>query len=146
MLNRMVEGITNVVDIMIILSIGLLLIFVIPELINRVVKDSLMNWFNSVWVSFRLRKYIESRIAKENGSDYNTQCRNKLIRSAVIDIRNQSVTYIVKLPNNLNVQKDFLEAKEMLYTEIASRFPNYSFSDFKRDKHQMIMEGTKFRR
>lgn len=51
-------AISNTLDGMIVLSVGTLLILVVPELITRIVQDSLANWFYSIRVSFRLRKFL----------------------------------------------------------------------------------------
>ncbi|GGG23874.1 hypothetical protein [Paenibacillus abyssi] len=76
---------------------------------------------------------------------FKLQQHNKAIRKSIIDIRNKKITYLAKLPNDMQAQKLILEAKEILREEISSRFPDYTFSNFERYKHWLTIEGTKMR-
>ena len=67
------------------------------------------------------------------------------LKTSIIDIRKRSITYLVKLPNDLQSHKNFIEMKDILYKEIANQFPSYSFSQFERYKHWVRMDGTKIR-
>ncbi|MEK3976614.1 hypothetical protein [Psychrobacillus sp. FSL K6-1267] len=136
--SKLLEGMTAV-------SFLLLLMLVVPELVTRVSKDSLGNWFKSIWVSHRLRRFLVRQTDHEGEGVLKIQQHNKSIRKSVIDIRNKKITYLVKLPNDMQAQKLILEAKEILREEISSRFPDYTFSNFERYKHWLRIEGTKVR-
>ncbi|WP_284642054.1 hypothetical protein [Paenibacillus silviterrae] len=136
--SKLLEGMTAV-------SFLLLIMLVIPEIITRVSKDSLGNWFKSIWVSHRLRRFLVRQTDHEGEGVLKIQQHNKSIRKSVIDIRNKKITYLVKLPNDMQAQKLILDAKEVLREEISSRFPDYTFSNFERYKHWLTVEGTKMR-
>ena len=142
-MTRVLGEISNALDGMIMLSVGMLLILVVPELIRRIVEDSLTNWFYSIWVSFRLRKFLKRQADHEGEGIFKIQKHNQSIQKSIIDIRNQNITYLVKLPNDVQAQKLILDAKDILREEISSRFPDYSFSNFERYKHWLRINGTK---
>lgn len=144
-MSKVLGSISNTLDGMILLSVGALLILVVPEIITRIVHDSLGNWFNSIWVSFRLRKFLMRQGDHEGEGIFKLQQHNKAIRKSIIDIRNKKITYLAILPNDMQAQKLVLEAKKILREEISSRFPDYTFSNFERYKHWLTIEGTKMR-
>lgn len=144
-MTRVLGLISNTLDGMIVISVASLLILVVPELVLRIVHDSIANWFYSIWVSFRLRKFLMRQADHEGEGIFKLQQHNKAIRKSIIDIRNKKITYLVKMPNDMQAQKLILEAKEILREEISSRFPAYSFSNFERQKHWLRIEGTKIR-
>ncbi|MDD3415716.1 MAG: hypothetical protein PHY47_17200 [Lachnospiraceae bacterium] len=144
-MTRVLVKISHTLDGVIVLSVVVLLILVVPELVNRITEDSLKNWFYSIWVSFRLRKFLVRQADHEGEGILKFQQHNKSIRKSIIDIRNRNITYFVKLPNDMQAQKLILDMKGILHDEITSRFPNYSFSSFERYKHWMRIDGTKMR-
>jgi hypothetical protein len=144
-MSKAVGAISNALDGVIVLSVTTLLILVVSELVLRIVHDSIANWFYSIWVSFRLRKFLMRQADHEGEGTFKLQQHNKAIRKSIIDIRNKKITYLVKIPNDMQAQKLILEAKEILREEISSRFPAYSFSNFERYKHWLKIEGTKIR-
>jgi len=131
----------NAVDWMIILSLGIVLLLIIPELIYRIVQDSLMNWGYSIWMTYRIRKFLFNDI----NSTGNNNGKARIIQNSIIDIRRKNITYFAKLPNNMYSQKKYIEMKEILYKEITSQFPDYSFSQIERYKHWVEISGTKIR-
>ena len=56
-----------------------------------------------------------------------------------------NITYLGKIPNDMQSYKKFEEMKDVLYKEIACLFPKYSFSHLERYKHWVKIEGTKIR-
>ncbi|ERH51132.1 hypothetical protein K4A81_03300 [Bacillus velezensis] len=144
-LYKVVDVISKLLEWMNAVSFLLLLILLVPEIVTRISKDSLGNWFKSFWVSYRLRRFLVRQTDHEGEGFLKIQQHNRSIRKSVIDIRNKKITYIVKLPNDMQVQKLILEAKEILREEISSRFPDYTFSNFERYKHWLRIEGTKMR-
>jgi len=136
--SKLLEGMTAV-------SFLLLIMLVLPEIITRISKDSLGNWFKSIWVSHRLRRFLVRQTDHEGEGVLKIQQHNRSIQKSVIDIKNKKITYLVKLPNDMQAQKLILEAKEILREEISSRFPDYTFSNFERYKHWLTIEGTKMR-
>lgn len=144
-MTRVLGEISNALDGTIVLSVGVLLILVVPELVTRIAQDSLKNWFYSIWVSFRLRKFLVRQADHVGEGVFKLQQHNKSIQKSIIDIRNRNITYLVKLPNDVQAQKLILDTKDILHEEVSSRFPDYSFSNFERYKHWMRIDGTKMR-
>ncbi|MEH6931937.1 hypothetical protein [Bacillus sp. JJ783] len=144
-ISKVLGSIFNTLDGVIVLSVATMLILVIPELVTRIVQDSLANWFYSIWVSFRLRKFLIRQADHEGEGIFKFKQHNKAIRKSIIDVREKKITYIIKLPNGVQAQKLILETKEILREEISSRFPDYTFSNFERYKHCLRIEGTKIR-
>ncbi|ECQ6721961.1 hypothetical protein FZ032_00710 [Listeria monocytogenes] len=123
----------------------LLILLVLPELISRIAKDSLVNWGKSFWVTYRLRRFLIRQTENERESETTIEQHNKAIRSSMLDIRSDSIVFMIKLPNDFQAQKSISDTKEILREEIASRFPYYIFSNLERFKHCLKLEGTNFK-
>ena len=124
------EQMIHVVDCVIAISLGVILLLVIPELIHRMVKDSLLNWLYSIWMTYRIRNFL----FKDTNSVENTSRKTKTIKMSVIDVRKRSIVYLVKLRNDMQSRKKFDKMKDLLYKEITNQFTDYSFSKFERYK------------
>lgn len=135
------EQMIHVVDCVIAISLGVILLLVIPELIHRMVKDSLLNWLYSIWMTYRIRNFL----FKDTNSVENTSRKTKIIKMSVIDVRKRSIVYLVKLRNDMQSRKKFDKMKDLLYKEITNQFTDYSFSKFERYKQWESLEGTKVR-
>ena len=135
------EQMIHVVDCVIAISLGVILLLVIPELIHRMVKDSLLNWLYSIWMTYRIRNFL----FKDANSAENTSRKTKIIKMSMIDIRKKNIVCFVKLRNGLQSRRKFDEMKDVLYKEITNQFPDYSFSKFERYKQWESLEGTKVR-
>lgn len=135
----------NNLDKTILIVLTLLLLLILPELVFRITKDSLLNYIKSYWITFRLRKFLIKRTNYEIEIDSKTQKYNLAIQKAVIDIRNDNILFIIKLPNDHEIQKSITDTTDGLREEISSLFPYYVFSSFERKKHLLILEGTNFR-
>lgn len=133
----------NTLDKFILIVISLLIFFTLPELIFRITKDSLLNYIKSYWITFRLRKFLIKQTDYENESK--SQKHNSTIKKSVIDIRNDNIIFIMKLPNDYEIQKSILDTTDGVREEISALFPYYVFSNFERKKHLLILEGTNFR-
>lgn len=140
-MSEMFEQMIQVVDCMMAISLVIILILVIPELIDRIVKDSLLNWIYSVWMTYRIRKFLfndANRVEKINR-------KTRIIKTSIIDVRKRRIVYLVKLRNDVQSRKKFDEMKDILRQEITNQFPDYSFSKFERYKQWESLEGTKLR-
>lgn len=135
----------NSLDKAILIILALLLLLILPELVFRITKDSLLNYIKSYWITFRLRKFLIKQTNYEIEIDSKTQKHNLAIQKAVIDIRNDNILFIIKLPNDHEIQKSITDTTDGLREEISSLFPYYVFSSFERKKHLLILEGTNFR-
>lgn len=135
----------NSLDKTILIILALLLLLILPELVFRITKDSLLNYIKSYWITFRLRKFLIKQTNYEIEIDSKIQKHNLAIQKAVIDIRNDNILFIIKLPNDHEIQKSITDTTDGLREEISSLFPYYVFSSFERKKHLLILEGTNFR-
>ena len=135
----------NSLDKTILIVLALLLLLILPELVFRITKDSLLNYIKSYWITFRLRKFLIKQTNYKIEIDSKTQKYNLAIQKAVIDIRNDNILFIIKLPNDHEIQKSITDTTDGLREEISSLFPYYVFSSFERKKHLLILEGTNFR-
>lgn len=122
----------------------ILVLLVLPELISRLAKDSLINWGKSIWMTYRLRKFLLRKVQFDDDSESTVALHNKSIRSAIIDIREDTVVFWMKLPNDYQAQKSVIDTRDILREEIANRFPYYVFSNFDRFKNWLQLEGTNF--
>lgn len=136
------EWLINAVGLMMLVSIGIISLIGIPELVYRITEDSVINLLYSVWTTYRIRRFISN---KTNDKKTNSEKKSNIIRKSIIDIRKNNITYLGKIPNDMQSYKKFEEMKDVLYKEIACLFPKYSFSHLERYKHWVKIEGTKIR-
>ena len=122
----------------------ILFILLLPEFISRLTRDSLINWGKSIWLTYRLRKFLMRKVQFDDESDSTVALHNKSIRSAIIDIREDTVVFLMKLPNDYQAQKSVIDTRDILREEISNRFPCYVFSNFDRFKNWLQLEGTNF--
>lgn len=122
----------------------ILFLLVLPELISRLTRDSLINWGKSIWLTYRLRKFLLRKVQFDDESDSTVALHNKSIRSAIIDIREDTVVFLMKLPNDYQAQKSVIDTRDILREEISNRFPYYVFSNFDRFMNWLQLEGTNF--
>ena len=105
----------------------ILFLLLLPELISRLTRDSLINWGKSIWLTYRLRKFLLRKVQFDDESNSTVAMHNKSIRSAIIDIR-----------------ESVIDTRDILREEISNRFPYYVFSNFDRFKNWLQLEGTNF--
>lgn len=122
----------------------ILFLLLLPELISRLTRDSLLNWGRSIWMTYRLRRFLLRKVQFDDDSESTVALHNKSIRSAIIDIREDTVVFWMKLPNDYQAQKSVIDTRDILREEISNRFPYYVFSNFDRFKNWLQLEGTNF--
>ncbi|WP_166668043.1 hypothetical protein [Lactococcus cremoris] len=130
----------------------LLLLSVTVEIISRVKKDSLPNYFTSIIETFRLRRfsYQSERTDKVmNDSRAKTTINpiyhdfNRSVKKLTVDITENQVIVFIKIPHSQQAQKILKEMEHLLREEISSRSPDYIFSNPERIKNQLWFIGTK---
>ncbi|EAD2920005.1 hypothetical protein D5292_02770 [Listeria monocytogenes] len=122
----------------------ILFLLLLPKLISRLTRDSLLNWGRSIWMTYRLRRFLLRKVQFDDDSESTVALHNKSIRSAIIDIREDTVVFWMKLPNDYQAQKSVIDTRDILREEISNRFPYYVFSNFDRFKNWLQLEGTNF--
>lgn len=127
---------------------GLLLMFsfflLIIELLNRSANDSIYNLMHSIHMTFRFREFLERESDDKKGTSITLPAYDKSIKRVVIDVTNNSVCFYLKLPINVQAQNLIKEIQVNIKEQIASDFPNYSFSDFIKREGYLILNGTKY--
>ncbi len=108
----------NSLDKTILIVLALLLLLILPELVFRITKDSLLNYIKSYWITFRLRKFLIKQTNYEIEIDSKTQKYNLAIQKAVIDIRNDNILFIIKLPNDHEIQKSITDTTDGLLLSV----------------------------
>ena len=126
---------------------------VIFEILNRFRFDSLLNYFKSVYFTFKLRQFLTQReksekittIDNQNITTFNpinssfNQCANK----SVVDIRKDDVTVFVKVPRDQQGQKILADMTSQLKEEVSSQHPDYYFSAPNRIRNKLWLVGKK---
>ncbi|WP_308618359.1 hypothetical protein [uncultured Enterococcus sp.] len=124
-------------------SIIITIMFMVPEIIIRIWKDSLVNIVKSIWLTYRVGKFLQIHATYEDERKVNRY--NNAVKKAIIDVQNTTVLFNMKLPNEIGVHGMILDNKEAIREEIANRLPAYSFSNVQRVKSNLRIEGTKIR-
>lgn len=95
----------------------ILFLLLLPELISRLTRDSLINWGKSIWLTYRLRKFLLRKVQFDDESNSTVAMHNKSIRSAIIDIREDTVVFLMKLPNDYQAQKSVIDTRDNLHSK-----------------------------
>lgn len=143
-LNKYVVIVQHGLQQVLIVSILITLAIILPEVITRVLKDSVINIGKSIWLTFRIRKFLQMRATYEE--EENVIFRyNKAVNKAIVDVRNDSVVFMVKLPNEFGIHGMISDNKDAMRDEIANRLTEYSFSNIERVKSYLRLDGTRIR-
>ncbi|WP_337078766.1 hypothetical protein [Bacillus subtilis] len=143
-LNKYVVIVQHGLQHVLIVSILITLAIILPEVITRVLKDSVINIGKSIWLTFRIRKFLQMRATYEE--EENVIFRyNKAVNKAIVDVRNDSVVFMVKLPNEFGIHGMISDNKDAMRDEIANRLTEYSFSNIERVKSYLRLDGTRIR-
>ena len=140
-----------------ILSILLSLIsvaLIIIELLLRSLYDTPVNYFKSAYQTIRLAQFLRqdenSQLAFsiDNSSTvtrFNPILRkfNRATSKCVVDVRNDSVTILIKYPKTQQSQKLLREMENYIKEEISSRNPDYYFSAPDRKGNKLWFKSTK---
>jgi len=132
-------------------SLALLFIIFIPEFISRVFKDSIINLFKSVLGTRKFRRFLLNYDSDQNREleDSNSKTGeiikqfNRAVEKSVLDIRNEELYLLVRVPNSVQSQKIFKEYEEEIKEHVASLYPDYLISTFQRYKLNLWLIGTK---
>lgn len=128
-------------------------LLVIIELVQRFLKDSLWNYFKSIYQTFRMRQFLKQDEQSEpmNTIENQTVTRinpilksfNHSVSGCTVDVRKESVTVLLAIPRTQQAQKLLKEMEDDIKEEISSRNPNYYFSSSHRKGNKLWFTGTK---
>ncbi len=129
----------------------LVLLLIVKEAISRLLKDSLLNSFKSIFQTFKLRRFLvqnersEKTVENQKVTSFNPIFKdfNKAVHKCVIDVTNENIVVFIKVPHTQQAQKLLKDMESQIKEEIASRNPDYYFSAPNRVKNKMWFIGTK---
>lgn len=136
--------------------IGILFILfssIMIEVLNRVRFDSFLNYFKSIYHTFKLRNFLIQREKIMNAKIIENQfiapinqindSFNRCARKSVIDIQKDEVKVFIKVPRDQQGQKLLGDMIYQLKDEITSQHPDYYFSAPNRLRNNLWVIGKK---
>lgn len=141
---------SQIATILMLVAISLIII----ELTQRMISDSILNYFKSVYQTIRLRQFLrqdensESVITIDNQTTvtkFNPILKNfnQSTGKATVDVRKESVVVFLKYPRTQQAQKLLRDMEAHIKEEIASRNPNYYFSSPNREGNKLWFKATR---
>ena len=138
------------------LSFSLILVpalLVIIELVQRFLKDSLWNYFKSIYRTSRMRQFLKQDEQYESINTIENQIVTRInpilkdfnhsVLGCTVDVRKENVTVLLAIPRTQQAQKLLKEMEDDIKEEISSRNPNYYFSSSYRKGNKLWFIGTK---
>lgn len=134
-----------------IIIITILLVFI--ELVQRLSKDSLWNYFKSIYQTSQMRQFLKQDVHSEPMSTIESQTItrinpilktfNQSISGCIVDVRKDSVTFLLTIPKTQQAQKLLREMEDDIREEMSNRNPRYYFSSAFRKGKQLWLIGAK---
>ncbi|BDD40004.1 hypothetical protein [Streptococcus ruminantium] len=136
-----------------IVSIFFLSALVYYEFFLRLKDDNLTNLWKSVHQTFTMRIFLRqsehsetvTTIEQAKAIRYNpiNKCFNRAIQKATVDIRENRVTLLIRIPKTQQATKILKDMEMLISEEIANRNPDYYFSRPERNGKWWCFIGTK---
>lgn len=153
LINEKIEMVKQLIFVSSISILATTLTLLIIELSHRIVKDSLWNYFKSVYQTIRIRQFLKQDELSETitFNENQTVIRlnpilrefNQSVSKCSIDIHNNEITVFMKIPRTQQSQKLLRDMEEHIREEISSYNPNYYFSIPVRARSGLWFKGTK---
>lgn len=123
------------------------------EIVNRVRFDSLLNYFKSIYHTFKLRSFLTQREKSEKVTTIDNQTIttynpingsfNRCAHKSVVDIRKDEITIFIKVPRDQQGQKVLVDMTSQLKEEVSSQHPDYYFSAPNRVRNNLWLVGKR---
>lgn len=141
---------SQIATILMLVAVSLIII----ELTQRMISDSILNYFKSVYQTIRLRQFLrqdeksESVITIDNQTTvtkFNPILKNfnQSVGKATVDVRKEAVVVFLKYPRTQQAQKLLRDMEAHIKEEIASRNSNYYFSSPNREGNKLWFKATR---
>ena len=153
LINEKIEMVKQLIFVISISILAITLTLLIIELSHRIVKDSLWNYFKSVYQTIRIRQFLKQDELSETITFNENQTVTRLnpilrefnqsVSKCSIDIHNDEITVFMKIPRTQQSQKLLRDMEEHIREEISSYNPNYYFSSPHRKGNKLWFTGTK---
>lgn len=149
-----IHQVTNGINSTLILGVYMLffsLVALYAEITNRLIHDDCLNLWNSIAETFKAQHFMKRQdvttVQLVNGMPTNSnrviQSFNRAVRKSVVDIRNDSVVILIKLPRTQQAQALFKTITPQLREYLSNQMVNYYFSEPTRKKNTLWFEGKK---
>ena len=153
LINENIEMVKQLIFVISISILAITLTLLIIELSHRIVKDSLWNYFKSVYQTIRIRQFLKQDELSETITFNENQTVTRLnpilrefnqsVSKCSIDIHNDEITVFMKITRTQQSQKLLRDMEEHIREEISSYNPNYYFSIPVRERNGLWFKGTK---
>lgn len=153
LINDSLDNIKQVILVFSISTLAISSILVIGQLLYRIAKDSIWNYFKSVYQTIRMRQFLKQveysepivTIENQTITRFNPVLSkfNQSVRKCTVDIRQEEVSIFLKLPRTQQAQKLLKDMEEHIKEEISNYNPNYYFSTPLRVGNKLWFKGTK---
>ena len=128
-------------------------LLVIIELVQRFLKDSLWNYFKSIYQTSRMKQFLKQDEQYEpmNTIENQTVTRinpilknfNHSVLGCTVDVRKENITVLLAIPRTQQAQKLLKEMEDEIKEEISNRNPHYYFSSPHKKGNKLWFTGTK---
>ena len=128
-------------------------LLVIIELVQRFLKDSLWNYFKSIYRTSRMRQFLKQDEQYESINTIENQIVTRInpilkdfnhsVLGCTVDVRKENVTVLLAIPRTQQAQKILKEMEDDIKEEISNRNPHYYFSSPHRKGNKLWFTGTK---
>lgn len=141
---------SRIATILVLVAISLIIV----ELTQRMINDSILNYFKSVYQTIRLRQFLRQDDKSESAITIDNQTTitkfnpilknfNQTVGKATVDVRKSTVVVFLKYPRTQQAQKLLRDMEAHIKEEISSRNPNYYFSSPNREGNKLWFKATR---
>ncbi|MCF1634138.1 MULTISPECIES: hypothetical protein [Streptococcus] len=133
---------------------SILVLSICTELFQRFTKDSILNYFKSIYQTIRLRQFLKQDEMSESINSIDNQTTvtkfnpilknfNHAISSCTVDIRRDTLSVFIKYPRTQQAQKLLRDMEGHVKEEISGQNPDYYFSSSIREGNKLWYIGTR---
>ena len=141
---------SQIATILVLIAVSLIIV----ELTQRMIRDSILNYFKSVYQTIRLRQFLRQDDKSESAFTIDNQTTitkfnpilknfNQTAGKATVDVRKSTVVVFLKYPRTQQAQKILRDMEAHIKEEISSRNPNYYFSSPNREGNKFWFKATR---
>ena len=141
---------SQIATILVLVAVSLIIV----ELTQRMINDSILNYFKSVYQTIRLRQFLRQDDKSESSITIDNQTTitkfnpilknfNQTVGKATVDVRKSTVVVFLKYPRTQQAQKLLRDMEAHIKEEISSRNPNYYFSSPNREGNKLWFKATR---
>lgn len=141
---------SQIATILVLVAVSLIIV----ELTQRMINDSILNYFKSVYQTIRLRQFLRQDDKSESAITIDNQTTitkfnpilknfNQTVGKATVDVRKSTVVVFLKYPRTQQAQKLLRDMEAHIKEEISSRNPNYYFSSPNREGNKLWFKATR---